>query len=105
MRYQNRLPKEVMESPSLEVFKKYVDVVLEDMVSRHSEDGLELMILVNFSNLNDSINSQAQLVLFMPVPLLLTAEKKEKKKTFRSTLIFICFFFHALYHRNWLQLE
>ena len=56
-----------MESPSLEVFKKYVDVVLEDMVSRHSEDRLELMILVNFSNLNDSINSQAQLVLFMPM--------------------------------------
>ena len=28
----NRLPREVVQSPSLEVFKKHVDMALQDMV-------------------------------------------------------------------------
>ena len=35
----NRMPKEVVELLSLEVFKKYVGVELRDMVNGHGDDG------------------------------------------------------------------
>ena len=40
VRNWHRLPREVVESPSLKVFRKRVDVALMDVVSGHGEGGL-----------------------------------------------------------------
>ena len=40
VRHWHRMPREVVASPSLEVFKKHGDVALMDVVSGHGGDGL-----------------------------------------------------------------
>ena len=55
------LPREAVGSPSLEVFKNHMDVALRDVVSWWGELGLDLVILVVFSNLNYSMNVEISL--------------------------------------------
>jgi len=52
-----KLPREVVQSPSLEVLKNHVDVALRDVVSGHGGGGLTLdkVILEGFSSFNDSM--------------------------------------------------
>lgn len=57
IRHWYRLPRETVESLSLEVFQSHGDVALGGMVNGHGVDGLELdlEILDVFSNLTDSM--------------------------------------------------
>ena len=54
VRHWHRLPREVVGSPSMGMFKKHRDVALRDVVSGHGGDGLGLdwVILAVFCNLN-----------------------------------------------------
>jgi len=62
VRHWTRLPRLVVESPFLEVFKKCVDMAVQDMVYQAWwcwVEWLDLMILEVFSNLNDSVISDS----------------------------------------------
>ena len=40
VRHWHRLPRDLVESPSLEMFKKHRDVTLKDVVNGHCGDGM-----------------------------------------------------------------
>jgi len=42
VRHSNRLPREVVESPSTEASEKHIDVVLTDMISGHGGNRLSI---------------------------------------------------------------
>jgi len=69
VKWQHRLPREVVESPSLEVFENHGDVALRGMVSGHGGDGLglDLVILEVFSNLDDFQPQQQNLSWVRPL--------------------------------------
>ena len=46
VRQRHRLPREVVQSPSLEVFRNCVDVALRDMVSGHGVTSWQLDVVV-----------------------------------------------------------
>lgn len=58
MRYWHRLLGEVVESPSLEAFKKRPFVTLRDLVYSSQRHGLVVGLdsLIGLSNLNDSVS-------------------------------------------------
>jgi len=53
MRYWKRLPWEVLDSPSLEEFRNYVDVALRVTVSGYRACGLVVGLEVLLRGLND----------------------------------------------------
>ena len=56
VRHWHRMPREVVGSPSLKVFRKRGDVALRDTVGGHGGGGLELgLTLEVFTILKDSV--------------------------------------------------
>ena len=66
IQFWNRLPKVLMESLSLELFKKCIDVELRNVVSGHGGAGLGLglMVLVVFSLMYVPSPSRTRLQIF-----------------------------------------
>ena len=87
----NWLPREVMDSTSLEVFRNHVDVTLRDMVNGHGEDGLMVGLV--------DIRSLFQLWWFydsMNLPTLWTSTAQDASFSY----ILVSKYLWQMLHRN-----
>ena len=68
----------MVESLSLKVLKKCADVTLGDIISGHSEDGIDLMLSEVFSNLNDSMKRSPCNPCVITQPLQCSKDARDK---------------------------